>query len=313
MPISVKTSRGEGSVDEGSFRGFLRDISRKLKSGMPVMFLNYSQNNICGRNRYAQRYLFFSDGELSSDGVFGVEQGNRNFNYLTINENNPDSYQLVKHWKGQLDNHPISVPRNWTVNQYNEETFSPAGGSSWISNHSGGTEEVIVGKWLEKKFPSAITALRFARDAVFFHLPQVYSMQNYLITETGDKDTRNENEGQRTKQTSRVACVRACLNLLNEAERELEGYHGGLVARQAGWYNGGAKEIRDRLGYPVDDSDFVVGQISHPSKTLAFVKCEGVFQYGDIYILPTKKNQGLVEHAFSKKKVKRFYPHGLDD
>jgi hypothetical protein len=314
MGIELATSKGKSEINGENFAESMQRLENMLEPGTPVMFQKYRSNNLSmGGGRHAQRLLFFSGGKLSREGVFNLQKGKRNFSYVTINEKDSTSYQVVHHWQEALDNHRLSVPKSWTMRQYNEGTFSPAGPSEWNSFHSAGTEEIVVGDILTEKFPDAMHALRFGRDAVYFDLHSFYSMQSYLVTEIGDKGIRGEQESQRETQTHRIACLRACMNLINEAEREIGEYHNSVIAKHVGWFRDGTQRLRDG-GHPVDDRDYLVQELSHPSRSVAFVKTGKGIKYGETYILPfSEKMDNIVELAFSEDMVRKHYPHGFKD
>lgn len=248
---------------------------------------------------------------MDNDGIFNLQKGKRNHSYAIVSDKEPASYQLVRHKHERMDNHKANIPQSWTIKQYNEGTFSSAGPSEWHSSHRAGTSKIVIGKTLEEMFPDALKAIRFASDALYFDLHTFYSMPNYLVTEIGDEVKQSGSEILRTSVSHRLTCLRACMNLLNEANTEIGAYHNPVVANHVGWFHNGMNQLRAD-GHPVEGRDYLVRELSHPSRNIAFVKTEKSIIFGATYILPFNENvEKIVELAFSESMIKKHYPHGF--
>ena len=85
-----------------------------------------------------------------------------------------------------------------------------------------------------------------------------------------------------------------------------------LIAKHVGWYREGVKIFRVD-GHPVAGDDYLVQELSHPSRRIAFVKTGKGIRYGETYILPFNDSiDRLVEFAFSEGMVKKHYNHGFE-
>ncbi len=311
--IKLTTILGRTRINKDNFAESMRSLEKILRPGTPIMFQNYHSSSLHFGGRHAQRILFFSGGRLSKKGVFNLQKGRRNFCYAQISEKDPAAYDIIIQPDEELNGYNIKVPRSWTRQQYNEETFSPAGPHLFSSLHSEGTEQIIAKDSLARRFPDAMRALRFARDSVYFNLNSFYAVQNHEITEIGDTRPDCEQEKQRSLQTNRIACVRAVMNLLTEATREIEIHLESLVTHQIGWFSCRARSFRAQR-YPVDDDDYLIQATSQPYKDVAFVKIGGGMFAGEIYVLPVSRDMDqLVERAFSADMVKKHYPHGCKE
>lgn len=310
MDMKLITKDGMSQITKENLNVSLKKLELILSKGTPVMFSNYFCADIDNRNR-TQSYLFYSDGNVSLDGVFNIEKGKRNFSYLVVEEENPNSYQLIHYWQNELQNNKVSFPHVSKQNHYNENTFSRSGPSSWQTYEDRGTSQIIVGDILLEKFPEAINALNFAKDAVYFKLNSFYSNQNSLIRSNGDYKIKNQ-EGLRDAQTSQIALVRASLNLLNEARKTFNEYS-SIQANQLGEYRDGSVQDFRKIGYPVNLEDYLIQEISHPHRNIALVKTNSVFQSGETYILPFKGMNRVVGLAFCEEMIKKNYPHGINE
>ncbi|MBW2990894.1 hypothetical protein KY348_04265, partial [Candidatus Woesearchaeota archaeon] len=87
-----------------------------------------------------------------------------------------------------------------------------------------------------------------------------------------------------------------------------------LHVRQIGFFQDGVEYYRDELGYPVDEDDYVVDDMMHPHKKIAFIKVGVGGMYGRTYIHPCYKTEGAeetVRKAFSKDMIKKYFPAGI--
>ncbi|MCK4730437.1 MAG: hypothetical protein KAT28_03910 [Candidatus Aenigmarchaeota archaeon] len=295
MGIELITSEGKSEIDGENFIEYMQKLDNLLEPGTPIMLQKYTNGLNKGRGRPAERILFFSEGNLNRDsngdlnkeGVFNLQEGKKNLSYVMINEKDQTSYQIVYSHKKELDNYNLNPIHNTRIN------------------------EIIVGDILTEQVPDAMSALRFAGDAVYFDLHPFYSRQNYLIKEIGDQGICGEQETKRERQTHEIACLRASINLLKEAGREIGKYKGALVANQVGWFSDGTKNFGENK-YPINAEDYLVHHPTYPNKMVAFVKTGKGVRYGETYILPvSKKMDDVVELAFSKDMIKEHYPHGF--
>jgi hypothetical protein len=311
MRIKLITKEGESEITKDNFVESMQRLENMLKPGTPVMFQNFSWNDHPWGAKYIDRILLYSGGKLSSEGIFNIQKGKRNYVYATISKDDPNSYRFVHQGDELLYNNGLVTPKTWTSRESNEGTFSSAGTVEWTSFHKAGTTQLVIGDILNEQFPNALNELNYVRDAIYFNLDGFYSVQNYLITEIGDIGPRGEKEQQRTDQTHRIACVRACVNLLGEVKREVEQINNPLIVNQTGWYRDGAEPLR-KMGLPIDNQDYIVKELQYPGKIVAFIKVGKGIAFGETYILPHREEvEAMVERAFSEEIVARYYPHGL--
>ena len=98
----------------------------------------------------------------------------------------------------------------------------------------------------------------------------------------------------------------AVLSLLREAKYEfISGV--SFNAEQFGTFSTGSESWR-KHGHPVCDTDYLISQ---GNTVYAYVKTGCGFNGGATYILPTSKDEDLVERAFSDDFVKNYYPAGF--
>jgi len=338
------------AIDEKNFSESMAKIDKALTPGVLVMIQNHTLNDVGGfsnRNGYNTTALFFSEGNIKEE-KFDIQKGKENYTYINLNElNNPDSYQIVNNGRDSiLDYVNIIIPHSWLGTAFNEGTFSRSGGTSWTTRHAKGTRKIIIGDSLLEQFPDAVNALKFARDAQYFRLNGAYSHQNNLIMKNGDnvhnnsynitdlkkefstlpdKIVTNEEklkylklrkkitiaqENSRDEETHEIACVRAALNLLYEPSRDSTKNNNVLQAIELGLFRNGVEAYQEK-GYPVDKKDYIIKEIQHPNRTIAFVKTGKGIAYGDMYILPAKNMEDIVKAAFSVEHVKKYYPYGF--
>lgn len=277
MVIKLVHPNGETKLT-GNFKEQIETLDTLLEPGMPVLFKDRNINR-----------LFFSNGEIKNYQEFSIEKGKRNYCSLLINCYDSKKYQIA--------NHPESIcsldfPKN-------EDNY------------------FFLGKAINEDFSSAINALSFARDAVYFSLPMFYSRPHYLVSD------KNKNESKLDKQTSNFSCLKASMNLLEQvAKKDIEGVDKILNKKTKGTNNhfraiqvGPVREKRQReKGVPLDSSDFIIGELGYPERVLGFVKVGKGSGWGQTYILPiSEKRDALVEKAFSKENIKKFYPYGIKE
>jgi len=291
MRIELTTPEGKTEIKEENFVEYMQKLDNLLEPGIPVMFQKYTRNGLNGgKGKPTERILFFSEGhlnraeDLSIEGVFNLQKGKRNLSYVMNNKKDTTSYQIVHSWKKELDNYYLNPVHNTKI------------------------KEIVIGDILDEQFPDELRALRFAGEAVYFKLHPFYSNQNYLIKEIGDEGNHGKQETKRERQTHEIACLRASVNLLKEAERELGENKEALMVNQIGWFSQGTKNFGGDK-YPIDDGDYL---IYHPNSIVAFVKTGKGVGYGETYILPvSEKMDEVVELAFSEDMVKEHYPYGF--
>ena len=184
-------------------------------------------------------------------------------------DNDFSHYQLVACWADNQTCCGIVKPWSGTQRQCNEGTFSPAGPFEWLSYHGGGTEEIWMGSRVTERYPAAIDALKFVEDGFFFHLNSFYSMPGYLIRSEGMDD---DEMIKRNNEASNLSSVAAAFRLIREASRELETYCPEMHVVQVGCFNNGVECFRDVEGYPVNEDDYLVKELSHPNRKVGFVK-----------------------------------------
>jgi len=347
MGIELITDSETIAVDEKNFSESLQKLENALKSGELVYIQNYRGDDLSsiGIDRHSTITLFFSDGK--KEGKFLMKKGQKNYSYIHSSNNNLESYKIITQFNDNvLDNIKITMPHGWTNEQYNEGTFSPAGGTSWISRHSAGTDKIIVGNKLIEMFPEAIAALKFAQDAEHFILPSPYAQNNHVIFKEGDNIHRNDyniaeikkdfeklpdiissyedkrkyldlrkkitvgQEDMRKSETHEIACVNAVLNLLEQPVQDSSKFISHLEAVEVGLYTHGVESIR-KQGFPVDSKDYIIKELQHPSRTIAFVKVGMGSYYGETFVLPAKNMDAIVIYALSKENIKTYYPQGL--
>lgn len=317
MAIKLTIGTEQSEINEQNLQTSLETIAAQLTPGTPVMLQNYSSSDLgLTRGKHIHNILFISDGHLHPHGTFSHQKGKRNFAFITSGYTNFQEYQIVHHWqeKLELDHNRLTIPHDWTKEQFNEGTFSRSGPERWLSSHSAGTEEIIVGEKLLEKFPDAINSLKFAQEAINFKLNPFYSHLSYITTQIGDKSgsTGMAQQSLRERQSCDLACLKAVANLIGEAHQELSEFSfGGLSTDQLGWYREGGKYLRAK-GIPVDDKDYHIHEISHPRRNLAYVKVGKGLIFGETYILPARNMDKIVESAFTEERIKKHYPYGME-
>jgi hypothetical protein len=296
MTVQVKKDDGLNLTKE-NFSEKIKQLEELLVPGTPVMFHTYHKTDIGIGKTYNNRLLFFSGGTLDSKGRFNVQKGKRNFCYVDLSELDPTCYRIVRQTDESLYN-KLEPHRSWEQQHYNENTFSRAGPSTWMTFPSKGTTEILIGDLVEEKYPEAIKALKFARDAVYFELPYFY--ESICPVSSTDEERHT---------TRKIMRLNITANLLEEAHEEIrkkitKNCRNSLTIWETG-------EIRAaHTNRPLLKEDYIVLESLHPSRVLAYIKVKGC---NGAYILPAKKFAKVVEYAFSKENIGKFYPYGLDD
>lgn len=317
MTIKVVHDKGEFEVAKKDFKESMKRLEGLLEPGIPMMVEEKSWTDLSMGYRGTDRHLFFSDGKILDGNKLVSRNGKRNraFAMCSGENNNFQSYQLVTRTDPNLESAKLSVPSFWTMKQFNEGTFSPAGPVEWESCHSGGTSLVMIGKKVEEQFSEALDAVRFVEKGIAFELNPFYSMPGYLITTNGLN--REEND-LREREASKLVGVAAVKKLAEQASRELcdkkkmERPYEALLSTQLGWWRSGSKPSRDD-GYPVNDRDYLLYELSHPGRRVAFVKVGEGICYGNIFVLPCKGAERVVDLALSKEFVREYFPVGIKD
>jgi|GEM_PF-5231811 len=112
-------------------------------------------------------------------------------------------------------------------------------------------------------------------------------------------------------------CIQAVLNLLHGPVYEKNGLKVRLEVSQVGRDRNAVQSLRSQ-GYPVGSEDYIIKDLnmaeirkSDDDTCVAFLKVGKRLRQGEMYILPAKGMDTIVEKAFSKEHVKTYYPHGL--
>ena len=319
IPHNIELELQDKKIDINgkNYSEVMQTIDNIIEPGTPVLLQNFSWSGMGSGipGKITKKILFLSGGHLSSQGVFNLEKGKKHHIYININininSNNQEDYRIVKcHNHGSLDQHKLKIPHSWTRDQHNEGTFSPAPPQNWKSSHKAGTEKLIIGDQLIEQYSDALFSLMFSRDAIKFNLNPFYGQPFYLVTE---KDINQNGEEKRKDIATRGVNLTACMNLIKKANKEINDYWDAITASQIGYFNEGVKRFREQK-FPVDEKDYLIKELSHPRRTLGFIKInQGVIR-GENYILPlNEKMEELTELAFSDEFVKKFYPYGFKD
>ncbi|MBW2990214.1 hypothetical protein KY348_00755, partial [Candidatus Woesearchaeota archaeon] len=271
--IKVIANKEEFEITKENLESSVKRLQTHLKKGTPVMVESWSYSSlIFGGGHKTKRHLFFSNGRKIEDDTFSVKKGKFSGAYADCRgkDNMFESYTLTSiggdnsiNVSNKIKSAIITLPHNWTMPQYNEGTFSPAGGISWTSRHGAGTSKIMLGDKVRELFPKALNAVRFVQDGATFDLDVWYSMPGYLVT---SKEIPKEEEGNRIFESklSRFASLQAAFRLIKQAGWELKTCSSSLHVRQIGFFQDGVEYYRDELGYPVDEDDYVVDDMMHP-------------------------------------------------
>jgi hypothetical protein len=300
--IELKTPIGIKEINKDNFAESMQNLRDILLPGMPIMIRQYDQHQL---SIHSETVLFYSGGNLSDEGIFDIQKGKINFPYLHVDKEKPTSYWVYRQNEKDLDKFKLCIPETWTGTTYNENTFSPRGPSTELTFGGSGTEEVVIGKNLSRQFPDAVYALKFVGDAVPFRLDSFYSQEYQSIIEK-EKIT----DEQKRRLAKRIT-LGACMNLIKEAAQEIKtDLIGGIVARQVESYIDGTEGFR-KDSYPIDGKDYIIQEMPHPCRRVAFVKTENV---GGACILPfNRKMKNIVELAFSEDMIRKYYPYGMPE
>ena len=305
----------ELDLEKGNSIDTLRDL---IVADSPVLIETISHNTAL-RNLYPtlKRILFYASGKVKSDlslsprTIRGRETFAEASHAREKTDWGMDDYTLCT---SRGSNTPRAVkPYSYNNRQYNEGTFSPAGGTSWMTFSDGGTTRILTGKTVEKDFGSELRAIRFAEEGFVFDIPPFYSMPGYLITQKGVKE---DEKNARKSELSSIICVTATRNLLAKATWELnakrengKGMNHDLTVAQIGWWKRGY-EMFVKEGYPVNDEDYAINELSHPSRLVGFVKVSRGGLYGRTFVYPTPFARPFFELAYSDEFISRYFPEG---
>jgi len=310
MGVILVTGEGEINIDFDNFGEAMQRLENMLDPGTPVMFQTSSSSDFM-KGGSSESLLFISGGKLSLDGFFNLQKGKRNFSYGSIDENGQNRFKLINNGGQTLNNCNLTASRNWLVDSCGkEDLFSGFGDRSFFDNIK--TNKIVIGDILNEQFPEEMRVLKFGRDSVYFNLHSAYSMQNSLVS-SEERERLSDNEKYLIdKEDSKKMCLRACMNLINEAERQIGDYTNLVSARKVNLFVDKVQDLRMR-GYPISEEDYFISQLSHPKNGIGFVKTGVGMQYGETYILPfSDKMDSVVEFAFSDENVGKFYPYGLN-
>jgi len=296
-------------VDEKNFDASLKRLQSAIKPGTPVLIRNLEYNHAVSFSNNVQDIVFLSGGSIK-DAVLKVKQGKRAYGRAHVSPEDPASYNLVATphplWG---DSARIHLFHSSQEKQYNEGTFSPAGGYAYYTQRGSGTQLVVVGDEVQRMMPDVLHAVRFVSDAVYFKLPSDY------LPSSNDITAFKEDKGQQRMldaQIHQLACAKAARQLVGKAASELlQDYPDGVYAQRLDSSPDNIPRLRAE-GFPVDSQDFALIELGHPRRILAFVKADHVTFRGEMYVLPTRPEcRKVIEHAFSSKMVETIYPHGI--
>ena len=305
----VEITDGKNENSGNDYSEYISSINKNLESDMPVLFTETHERPRAQRralgsrtDKYSKnRLLFLSDENLSYGGVFKLQPKTRNNCYLMLDCEN---YTIVNQDSDKLGNDKLSVPIKWTMEhicEYSSSTYSS--GIKWNSLTDKGIEEIIVGDILNKQYFEAINSLKFARDAVYFKLGVSYFDSISRVNQIDESKTK-------LYEAKKLTCLNAAMSLLDEAKKEqhILGNH-NVQATQIGCYSTGAQSFQNN-GRPVGDTDYL---IHRGGKRFAIVKIGGGPNVREMYILPYKGEESLVECAFSNDMIKKHYPDGCQE
>lgn len=291
----------------------LKDL---IKSDTPVLIESRSHST-ASMNLYPtlSRELFYSNGKVNSDlGIFPRTVNERSVVARASHASKDQNWGMAGYWLDEsirIEGSKVVKPYNGTQQHYNEGTFSPAGGVSWTTVYSGGTTRILIGKPVEDEFGRELRAINFVERGLSFDLPTFYSMPGYLIKQKGKNDAE---ERKLERDASELVCVSASRRLVEEAalklnsrRRSKHGINTELTATQVGWWKAGCKMFVDN-GYPIDDEDYALNELSHPGRLVGFVKVLKGGLYGRTFVYPTKVARETFELAFSDKFVEKHFP-----
>ena len=152
--IKVITNKEEFEVGKENLESSVKRIQKHLRLGTPVMVESWSYSSLAFASGHrTRRHLFFSDGRRLVDGKFSVKKGKFSGAYADCRgkDNMFELYTLTSTGEyksfsiaNKIEATQITTPHNWTAPQYNEGTFSPAGGISWTSRHGSGTSTIML-------------------------------------------------------------------------------------------------------------------------------------------------------------------------
>lgn len=278
----------------------LKDIRRSLSVDTPVLISHHQHH---GRRHYSHSILFLSSGRVGNDGSLDIKKGAKNYSFAFINSDG--SYRIGVTLGGRKLRDKIEPSNYWFSNEYNECTFSSGGGERWIEDHSSGISGLVIGDSLLEKYPEAINALKFVRDAIRVDVPfSRLSGTIYLAGETlPQSDTRRQEEDKHAA----ISYVMAMLGLVYERNKHRSSRF--MEARELKcWIEPRIKELDVRkartnitdeeyeekkraimekaLGiYPLVPDDFA---IVSGSGVIAYVKAGKGCLRGETYVLPVK-------------------------
>jgi hypothetical protein len=293
---------------------------------------------------YADKFICNPKDNSENKNKFTMSPGKRNTCYSTIRHKD-ESHYVVKNINEILTNIKIEIPSTWLGTAYNEGTFSRAGGTSWTTRHGSGTNKIIIGQKALDKFPNATDTLNFAQDAIHFRLPRAYTRHFNRIMKKGDqriysldltkirdelnkipKDITTEYlrlrknelidlfalpeshpESRRRRESIEMTCINAVLTLMDEPMYKQNKFHTDLEAIEVKCYKN-IVEVYKSKNCPINNNDYLIKEIMHPNRTLAIVKANSGIAVGEMYILPFNNTDKLLEEAFSKEHIAKYYP-----
>ncbi len=311
-------------VTAENFSESLEKIANALTPGTPVMFDRHTMTTRSGPfpAHTLKKYLFYSDGTITSDGEFRFQKGKRTDVYTMIFGNeNPEHYLLHTFSKD------CTLPEGILLPHSDTESGALEGR---------GTNEIIIGDSLRSKYRREMAAMDFARNAInviiddnyvtfapIYHTHEKFKGPREMFESLRKKfdGSRQEFEAVSKKFNSfkeefekfennfnEYALITAARNLLSQAR---------IVDKQSAemeivpferYTPNSQKNLADK--YSCDVDDFVIrGQDGTGTKTdIAMIKIAHRLLPGQLFVLPAQGLDGFVESAFSEKAIAAYYP-----
>lgn len=333
--VVTKVRDHEVPVDKQNYRESLKAIEAQLEPGMPVLMTNFESHDHFRHGRVrSEQILFFSDGTVVSEpeeieidgqikkfecdmGKLGIMGGKYNHIYAILY---PEAGYRLVHGFSQTQK-KITIPWSGSQPHYNENTFSPAGGSTEMVFSSGGTSDFEAGEQLAERFAEALAAIEFARDAINFTPPDAYFAAGSFITELGVNRKEQEAENSRLRKIETIAFALKVLRhalIISDMKRfnaakkrdnkklyDIPINDCSLGATQVAYYRDGKDGVFSHDDHAVGPNDYIVAEAIGPHyRRIGYLKTA----VGGSYFLPEKGMVKVVELAFSEDHVNSIYP-----
>jgi hypothetical protein len=320
--FKIKNGSQEIEINKENASTYIEQISGLLEPGTPIMIKSYSHSDLPMTRRSSESaYLFLYGGEVTDNGKLTMQKGKRNYVYVSAHgrDEKKYDYDIIVEKNGVFVHGP-SLPQLNRNEDVHKPCFSTAPPSviRWLSG--GGTSEILVGDQVKEDYPDLYNALLFGGDAIHFKLPTFYSRPGYLISNI------NKRKDPESKYYNIVA-VTLLRNLFQETAKDknfktpvkfsknIKEDRGikTLQAWEVGEYREKAYRKEDNL--PLDKEDFIIFELGHPNRTIAYVKPnKGLGVAGESFIYPSRSKAGqLVELALNPKNLEKYFPHRLND